>query len=329
MKRSVGISVVFLLASCALVGLLWCVPKFQARSLRERLNQEDVRQLEARDRVQLEKEIIQAENNARLTLAQVLGGVVLLTGLFLTWRNLKITQETATNNLMISERTLRITEEGKITERFSKAIEHLGHDKLEVRLGSIYALERIAQDSEKDHWPIMEVLTSFVRERAASTGDSNDENLREKNLGTVPADVQAILSVIARRRRFFRHGEGQPLNLHATSLQGVDLSNAHLEGADLTGAHLEGAVLFYARLEDAILSAAHLRESVLDEANLEGALLIGADLRGATLKHSNLRRANLEDAQIEGNQLQDAEIDGAHLPQSLKGWRKSGKEVLD
>ena len=35
-----------------------------------------------------------------------------------------------------------------------------------IRLGGIYALERIAKDSEKDHGPIMEVLTAYVRENA-------------------------------------------------------------------------------------------------------------------------------------------------------------------
>jgi len=32
-----------------------------------------------------------------------------------------------------------------------------------VRLGGIYALERIANESEQDHWPIMEVLCTYVR----------------------------------------------------------------------------------------------------------------------------------------------------------------------
>ncbi|WP_190824624.1 hypothetical protein [Saccharopolyspora pogona] len=39
----------------------------------------------------------------------------------------------------------------QITERFSTAIEQLGSDKLQIRLGGIYALERIAHDS--DHHP--------------------------------------------------------------------------------------------------------------------------------------------------------------------------------
>jgi hypothetical protein len=37
---------------------------------------------------------------------------------------------------------------------------------LEVRLGAIYALERIAQDSERDHIPIMETLCAYIRENS-------------------------------------------------------------------------------------------------------------------------------------------------------------------
>jgi hypothetical protein len=53
----------------------------------------------------------------------------------------------------------------RITESFSKAIEQLGSDKLEVRLGGVYALERISQESPQDYWTVMENLTAFVRER--------------------------------------------------------------------------------------------------------------------------------------------------------------------
>ena len=34
---------------------------------------------------------------------------------------------------------------------------------LEVRLGAIYALERIAQDSLRDHIPVVEILCTYVR----------------------------------------------------------------------------------------------------------------------------------------------------------------------
>ena len=60
----------------------------------------------------------------------------------------------------------RADRERRITESFAKAVEQLGSDKLETRLGAIYTLERIAQESAREYWPIMETLTAFVRERA-------------------------------------------------------------------------------------------------------------------------------------------------------------------
>jgi hypothetical protein len=43
--------------------------------------------------------------------------------------------------------------ERRITDSFTKAVELLGKPELEVRLGAIYALERIARESKRDHWP--------------------------------------------------------------------------------------------------------------------------------------------------------------------------------
>ena len=71
-------------------------------------------------------------------------------------------------NQITSQKALLVSQEGQIPDRFTMA-EQLGatdlrgNPKLEVRLGGIYSLERIANDSEKDHWAIMEVLGSYAR----------------------------------------------------------------------------------------------------------------------------------------------------------------------
>ena len=65
----------------------------------------------------------------------------------------------------MSRRTLS-DEQGQVTDRYTKAIEQLGSDKLDVRIGGIYALERIARDSARDHPTVMEVLTAFIREHS-------------------------------------------------------------------------------------------------------------------------------------------------------------------
>ena len=66
----------------------------------------------------------------------------------------------------MSRRTFELTEQGQVTDRYTKAIEQLGSDKLAVRIGGIYALERIARDSARDHPAGMEVLTAFIREHS-------------------------------------------------------------------------------------------------------------------------------------------------------------------
>jgi hypothetical protein len=89
--------------------VLWRIPKSQiadAQDLKDRLT---------------------LENAARQSLAPIIGGAVLIVGLFLTWENLKITQETATNNLEMARR-------GQITDRFTEAIAQLGDPMIAVQL---------------------------------------------------------------------------------------------------------------------------------------------------------------------------------------------------
>ena len=61
---------------------------------------------------------------------------------------------------------LTLSREGQVTDRYTKAIEQLGSDELDVPIGGIYALERVARDSARDHPTAMEVLTAFIREHS-------------------------------------------------------------------------------------------------------------------------------------------------------------------
>jgi hypothetical protein len=103
---------------------------------------------DAAKRLELEDARLKQRNDVRTTLLQGLAGAVVAVGLSLTWRQIRVNQE------------------GQITERFNKAIDHLGSDKVDVRLGGIYALERIAKNSEDDRDTIAEVLTAFVRQHS-------------------------------------------------------------------------------------------------------------------------------------------------------------------
>jgi hypothetical protein len=171
---------------------------------------------------------------------------------------LRTSQET----LRVNQKTLETTQQGQITERFTKAIEQLGDkERLMVRLGGIYALERIARDSESDHWAVMEVLTAFVREQPPAQTMSPDKSSGERETKQttqdwkLPADIQAILTVVGRRTRTFGNGEPQRLDLRNTNLQGALLGGAQLQGANLRGARLQEAFLGGAQLQGTDLTA--------------------------------------------------------------------------
>ena len=65
---------------------------------------------------------------------------------------------------------------------------------IEVRLGAICALERIAQDSARDHIPVMETLCAYVRENATAHEPTDD-----KPTDRPRADIRAVLDVLSRR----------------------------------------------------------------------------------------------------------------------------------
>jgi uncharacterized protein YjbI with pentapeptide repeats len=198
---------------------------------------------------------------------------------------------------------------------------------LSIRLGAIYALERIARDSERDHWPIVEILTAYVREKApwpvtkslADDLSPVDQPERAQQSGRMtffirptyqPGDIQAALTVLGRRDRASEREE-QRLDLRHTDLREADLRDAHLERALLTNAHLEEALLQGAHLEGAYFFNAHLESAVLEGAYLRGATLTGAFLQGAVLKN-----AHLEGAKFSVQTLRGAILSGAYFDHS-------------
>jgi len=286
----------------------------------------DVRPAEI-DRVS-SKDYYELLNAHRATIVQVLAGAALLLTLYFTWKRVTAT-----------EQQVEVAREEQITERFTRAIEQLGSEKLEVRLGGIYALERIARDSERDHWPIMEVLTAYVRENARLTDTPEGEDSKESD--PIATDIQAIVTVIRRRRVEF-DPELERLDLRGTdlarvnlwganlwgaNLSGVDLSGADLSqtdlawadlsGADLSGADLQQTQLWEANLRRTQLWQANLLDAHLSQTDLSGADLSGADLQRANLSGATLRRTNLSKADLSRVDLTGADLCGVDLSDAI------------
>jgi uncharacterized protein YjbI with pentapeptide repeats len=312
------------------------------------------------------------ENQSRATLAQILGGAAIGIGLYYTWRritiseedlkatqeNLKVAQESlkvTQENLQVTQKVaqdnLKVAQEGQITERFTRAIDQLGNEKMDIRLGGIYALERISNESKEDYWPIMEILTAYVRNNSSieavvtnkgmsismdiQANESTKKEDREKR--KTASDIQAVLTVIGRRDNLFnsrnslnhpnlqRHYRGASLmethfrkddfneEYFVKSLIRLDLQRTYLREAFLTGAHFEGADFKEANLVNASLFKAHFEEALFVWAHLEEANLECAHLEEANLSWAHLERADFAGAHLERAILLKANLEGAYL----------------
>ena len=258
------------------------VPEQQADNLRE--------SLPVTTTVAMLTDIADARNSTRTTNAQIVVGILVVLTLGATFWRAWAADQTAKATLASSEAAMRTATasqrsadasmEAQLADRFAKAVEQLADGNVTVRLGGIYSLESIARASETHHWPIMETLTSYVRDH--SPRSRSNETAADTGDELKPAtDIQTILTVIGRREVGF-----DPRNSRL-DLQDCDLRGANLVDAQLSKVSLSRSSLAFAKLHGANLTDAHLIEVNLYRASLGGATLTGAMMFGAEAEEAH------------------------------------------
>ena len=345
LKNNLSRFILIILVPLALfaLGTLWQFQNNNIALLQNEINnfRSEVQQIESRqEQLHLKKDILVIEkdktiikNGAYATLVQLIGGLALLLTAYIGYSNFKVGEQ----NLQVAKENLKVTQDKQVTERFSKAIEHLGSDKIDIRLGGIYALEQIAIDSpEKYHWTMVEILSAVIREKSPHVID-----IRKETKITAPkVDIKAVAIVLS-RRNIERDPEGKFINLEVANLARIEIENGgnfdncnlaytNLTGAILNGIKLRktiltGSILINAKLKridlsGADLSGKHLPGSYmsiyengadLSYADLSGANLIKANLSCTDLSHANFSRANLSDANLTEANLSQIILDEA------------------
>ncbi|MFF4412852.1 pentapeptide repeat-containing protein [Streptosporangium sp. NPDC001559] len=246
---------------------------------------------------------LKAVNDVRTTLVQAVGGMVLLFGAYATWRQLRVSQD-----------GLRATQEGYITDRFSRAVDQLGSDKLETRIGGLHALWRIAEHSARDREAVISIKAAYLRthlpwpptEPEAPTADTPINDVVP--LEVRAADAQVALTGLG---MLCQHREQPWVNLSVTDLRRADCDGLWLPGVNLDRSCMEAAGLYHANLTQASLVSVNLRHADLKTAILRRARFALADLRGARLVETNVRDADFTEADLREANLRKADAGGA------------------
>lgn len=177
--------------------------------------------------------------------------------------------------------TERDAEAKRVTEQYSKSVEQLGSDKAPVRLGGLYALERLAQANPDQRQTVINVLCAYLRmpysppnrELLNHLEDEHEERIlsshsqgrralpepaeltKERDRYNLQQQEQEV-RIAARRilashlRPMIDRGTGEPANPGYWSGQlRVDLTGALLADADFGGCQFAEAVFDRARFQ--------------------------------------------------------------------------------
>jgi uncharacterized protein YjbI with pentapeptide repeats len=254
----------------------------------------------------------------RSTLVQLLAGVGILLGLYFTLQGVQVNRA-----------ALLATIENQNSERYAKSLELVkSSNTLEVRLGGILALEKVAIISPTDRDTILSFFATVLRFAASPNEEAKRSvieveailyalsRIKEEIPGERVADLHgthivrvnveginitaADLSAAVIENSKVTHSNLRNARLPTATLKSVDLRFSDMRGLMARGAVIVNSDLSWSDLTDSVFIGADLRETSFVGSKLAGSLMIGSDLSGANLRHTDLRLVNLDDTSLVG-----------------------------
>ncbi|WP_107498567.1 pentapeptide repeat-containing protein [Thalassobius sp. I31.1] len=150
---------------------------------------------------------------------------------------------------------------------------------LEVRIGGLLALERIARDSLDDHITVMEIICAYVRENSPVRSlQPKKAPFRRKN---PRSDIQIAISILGRR-------SPSQVSIEAARKFRIDLRSCDLDGLMFEGGDFSGGLFSDSRIES----------SFMRNCNLEGAIFINSLIHATEFYGAILDGARFDDSEI-------------------------------
>jgi hypothetical protein len=147
-RITIGLAVLAgLLLVIAVWWLWWRLPKREVARLALKIR-------DARARADI-------EDNYRKTVGQALGGVAVLIGAFSAYWQFSQQQRSSQEQFSQQQRS---SHDLLVSNQVSKGFEQLGSKEAVIRVGGIYALEGVMNNSDQYHQAVLEALTAFVRD---------------------------------------------------------------------------------------------------------------------------------------------------------------------
>jgi hypothetical protein len=261
----------------------------------------------------------ETENAIRGTLLGALAGFFFLATAIAAFWQVRVAQNRLDQERDRSRAQLALDRQGQNTDRFSKAVEQLGHDTVDVRLGGLFALERLGADEpEAFAANVYEILVAFLREhtRPESYGLTKKQRRAiisgKEDIPYVGTDIEAVFTILGRRRQLFNQCvDDLPTHVAGDGphLVDLDLSDRWLRGANLHGATITNCSFHRARLTDVSFD----QGSILIDCDFGDATLSRLQVSSSTLTECGFRTTNLTGCGFSSAVLTDCYFEKATL----------------
>ena len=284
---------------------------------------------------------IEAKRETIKDLAQAVFGLILFLGLYIAFRRTRALEDTAKAQQKTAKAQQETTQAQQETAKaqnktaqaqhnaneqkmFNDATAKLGDKSPSVRLGGIYALDRLARLNETYLASIVEILCAHLRETAQQDRDEDKdkEKYAEKYKDEPSNEIQSLLEVLSGLNKLSEEkkedGQSNPvrLNLSGAYLVGANLTNACLNRANLSGTNMHKAYLSRAQLQEANLQEAQLQKTILYRAQMQKTLLHRAQMQAALLQETQMQKANLYRVRMQRTDLYRVRMQGANLQEA-------------
>ena len=251
-----------------------------------------------------------------------------------------------TNRLQLTNRQTLAEEEGLITDRINAAVLGLGAEKtvkvtkegkviertepnIEVRIGAILALERIAKKNLDVHIQIMDLLIEYLQNNCAwhPNGIPQSGNYFPDQTAKLPrADILMALRVLGTKSPEQTALEGS--NKHRMSLRNCDFSACNLRGLSFIGAIFYNCNFLKADAYDTNFKGARFVTCNFDFINISRSDLTGAQLEDVNWNHAASRITTLPNS-VRGLIVIKSELNAVlSLPHGQKNFIYSTYDTL-
>lgn len=165
--------------------------------------------------------------------------------------------------------------ETHITSMYVDALAQIGDkDQVAIRIGGIYALRQIAEDSARHGDAVMAVLATFLRVQGVKGSTNVDDD-------KLDGDVDAAFNTLGHLRE--RLSSQTKLRLMLMRLPGVDADGLSFKSSDFGAMHARDSTMTNCDFEGSDFSQAEFWNCDLSGTSFINACLLQSDLSGATL----------------------------------------------